>query len=98
MKCVALIGAALLAAPALFSQNPTPVAASPSQNPASANQAASALLSNNDALAQLRRIAQLMEERKAAYARAEITVDTSDLPVSAVAERVLRALEGAEVN
>ncbi len=42
------------------------------------------------------RIAQLMEERKAAYARAEIIVDTSDLPVSAVAERVLRALAEKE--
>ncbi len=61
MKCVALIGAALLAAPALFPQNPAPGAASPNRNSASANQAASALLSNNDALAQLRRISQLME-------------------------------------
>jgi shikimate kinase len=42
------------------------------------------------------RIVQLMEERKAAYARAAFTIDTSDLTVNAVAERVLRALEGRE--
>jgi shikimate kinase len=42
------------------------------------------------------RIELLMEERRHAYARAEITVDTSDLSVSAAAERVLRALEGRE--
>lgn len=42
------------------------------------------------------RIAQLMEERKTAYARAEITVDTSDLPVGRVADRVLRRLQGKE--
>jgi len=40
------------------------------------------------------RITQLMHERQAAYARAAITVDTSDLTVSAAADRVLRALEG----
>jgi shikimate kinase len=40
------------------------------------------------------RIAQLMGERKAAYARAAITIDTSDLSVGGSAERVLRALEG----
>lgn len=56
MKCVALIGAVLLAAPALFPQTQ---ASSPN---AAANQpAASALLSNTDALALLRRISQLME-------------------------------------
>ncbi len=42
------------------------------------------------------RIAQLMEQRRDAYARAEFTVDTSDLSVSAAAERVLRILEGKE--
>src|ERR1700756_5207157 len=57
MKCVALIGAILFAAPVLFPQTPT---SSPSA--AAGNQpATSALLSNNDALAQLRRISQLME-------------------------------------
>jgi shikimate kinase len=40
------------------------------------------------------RIAQLMGERKAAYARAAIIIDTSDLSVGGSAERVLRALEG----
>jgi shikimate kinase len=39
------------------------------------------------------RIAQLIDERKTAYARAAIIVDTSDLSVGAAAERVLRALE-----
>lgn len=64
MKCVALLGAMLLAAPSLFPQAQTssPKAAPPSQNASPANQpAASALLSNNDALALLRRISQLME-------------------------------------
>lgn len=42
------------------------------------------------------RIVQLMGERQAAYARAAITVDTSDLSVGAAAERVLRVLEGKE--
>ncbi len=40
------------------------------------------------------RIAQLMGERKAAYARAAVTIDTSDLTVGGAAERVLRVLEG----
>jgi shikimate kinase len=35
------------------------------------------------------RIAELMEERRAAYARADFTVDTSDLSVAQSAERVL---------
>lgn len=35
------------------------------------------------------RIAELMEERRAAYARAAFTVDTSDLSVAQSAERVL---------
>jgi shikimate kinase len=35
------------------------------------------------------RIAELMEERRAAYARADFTVDTSDLTVAESAERVL---------
>ena len=64
MKCVALLGAMLLAAPALFPQAQTSSAkAAPSSpNATPANQpAASALLSNNDALALLRRISQLME-------------------------------------
>ena len=64
MKCVALMGAALLTALSLFAQTqtPTPNAAAPSQNAAPANQpAASALLSNSDALALLHRISQLME-------------------------------------
>jgi len=64
MKCVALMGAILLAAPSLFPQAQTssPKAAPPSQNAPPASQpAASALLSNNDALALLRRISQLME-------------------------------------
>ena len=64
MKCVALIAAVLLAAPSLSPQTQTsiPKAAPPSQNAAPANQpAASALLSNSEALALLRRIAQLME-------------------------------------
>jgi shikimate kinase / 3-dehydroquinate synthase len=39
------------------------------------------------------RIVQLMDQRKAAYARAAITIDTSDLSVSAAADQVLRALE-----
>ncbi len=42
------------------------------------------------------RIVQLMEQRKTAYARAAIVVDTSDLTINAAAERVLRALEGRE--
>lgn len=36
------------------------------------------------------RIAELMEERRAAYARADFTVDTSDLTVAEAAERVLQ--------
>lgn len=39
------------------------------------------------------RIVQLMEERKAAYARANFLIDTSDLTVAAAAEMVLRVLE-----
>lgn len=35
------------------------------------------------------RIAELMEQRRAAYARADFTVDTSDLTVVEAAERVL---------
>ncbi len=35
------------------------------------------------------RIAELMEERRVAYARADFTVDTSDLTVAEAAERVL---------
>jgi len=42
------------------------------------------------------RIVQLMEERRVAYARAAITIDTSDLTINGVAERVLRALQGRE--
>jgi acyl-CoA thioesterase-1 len=64
MKCLALMGAALLTALSLFAQTqtPTPNAAAPSQNAAPANQpAAGALLSNSDALALLHRISQLME-------------------------------------
>jgi len=57
MKCVALMGAVLLTVPSIFPQTQ---GASP--NPAAANQtAATALLPNNDALALLRRISQLME-------------------------------------
>ena len=37
------------------------------------------------------RIAELMEQRRAAYARADVTVDTSDLSVAESAERVLEA-------
>lgn len=40
------------------------------------------------------RIIKLMGELKAAYARAAIMVDTSDLSVAAAAESVLRVLEG----
>jgi shikimate kinase len=39
------------------------------------------------------RIVELMEARQSAYARAAITIDTSDLTIDVVAERVLRALE-----
>jgi shikimate kinase len=35
------------------------------------------------------RIAELMEQRREAYARADFTVDTSDLTIAGVAERVL---------
>ena len=35
------------------------------------------------------RISELMEERRAVYARADFTVDTSDLSVAESAERVL---------
>jgi len=41
-----------------------------------------------------RKIIELMEARKSAYARAGITIDTSDLTIEAAADRVLRALEG----
>ena len=54
MKRVMCLGALLLAAPALYPQTPTAP-----QNPAQPT--ASALLPNNDALALLRRISQLME-------------------------------------
>jgi len=37
------------------------------------------------------RIAELMGERKAAYARAEVVVDTSDLSIERAAEKVLAA-------
>jgi lysophospholipase L1-like esterase len=57
MKCVTLLAAALLAAPALFPQTPASTPSAPAAN----QPAASALLSNNDAAALLRRIAQLME-------------------------------------
>jgi acyl-CoA thioesterase-1 len=59
MKSVAIMGAVLLAAPALYPQTQTP-----HQNAAASDQSsatASALLPNNDALALLRRISQLME-------------------------------------
>jgi shikimate kinase len=39
------------------------------------------------------RIVELMEARRSAYARAAITIDTSDVSVDGAAERVLRALE-----
>jgi lysophospholipase L1-like esterase len=52
MKCVAVMGAVLLAAQALYPQTQAA-----NQNPASSN----ALLPNNDALALLKRISQLME-------------------------------------
>jgi len=55
MKLAVCLGAALVAAPALYPQ--TQPAAASSQSPAPAT----ALLSNNDALALLRRISQLME-------------------------------------
>jgi lysophospholipase L1-like esterase len=54
MKRAVVLGIVLLAAPALYPQTPAPTQ---SAAPASAN----ALLSNNDALALLRRISQLME-------------------------------------
>jgi shikimate kinase len=37
------------------------------------------------------RIAELMAERKDAYARAEVVVDTSDLSVERAADKVLAA-------
>jgi shikimate kinase len=40
-----------------------------------------------------RKIIELMEARKSAYARAAIMVDTSDLTIEGAADRVLRALE-----
>jgi lysophospholipase L1-like esterase len=59
MKCVAVLVAAMVAAPALFPQSPAanPAAASSAANASSA----SAQLSEGDALALLRRISQLME-------------------------------------
>src|SRR5438105_3736193 len=57
MKCVALIGALLFTAPSLFPQT----SASTSSAAPASQPAASALLSNNDASALLRRISQLME-------------------------------------
>ena len=53
MKLVAVLGAALMAAPALYPQAPSAAPAGQSS--------ATALLSNNDALALLHRISQLME-------------------------------------
>jgi len=41
-----------------------------------------------------RKIIELMEARKAAYARAGVTIDTSDLTIDAAADRVLSALQG----
>ncbi|HVP48518.1 MAG TPA: GDSL-type esterase/lipase family protein [Bryobacteraceae bacterium] len=55
MKLVAVLTAALVAAPAYYPQTPPAAASSQSTAPATA------LLSNNDALALLRRISQLME-------------------------------------
>jgi shikimate kinase len=39
------------------------------------------------------KIVELMEARRSAYARAAITIDTSDLAIDAVADRVLQALQ-----
>lgn len=39
------------------------------------------------------KVVELMEVRQSAYARAAIMIDTSDLSIDTVAERVLRALE-----
>jgi acyl-CoA thioesterase I len=55
MKCVAVVAVVLLSAPLLYPQ--TPATAPATQTPAPST----ALLSNNDALALLRRISQLME-------------------------------------
>lgn len=57
MKCVAVLGVALLAAPGLYPQSPNQAAVPSAQNTAPA----SPLLSNGDALALLKRISQLME-------------------------------------
>ena len=59
MKCVAFLGTALLAAPLFYAQSPiaNPNAAASGQSAATG----SALLTNGDALAVLRRISQLME-------------------------------------
>jgi lysophospholipase L1-like esterase len=54
MKCLAVLGLALLVTPAVYPQTQTGNAATPAAP-------ASALLSNNDALALLKRISQLME-------------------------------------
>jgi shikimate kinase len=42
------------------------------------------------------RIRELMKERAAAYARADLTVDTSDLPLDRVADRVIDAFVARE--
>jgi lysophospholipase L1-like esterase len=55
MKCVAVVALVLLAAPALYSQTQTAAPAAQAAAPSNA------LLSNNDGLALLRRISQLME-------------------------------------
>ena len=55
MKCVAVVASVLLAVPALYSQTQAPATTTQTAAPSSA------LLSNNDALALLRRISQLME-------------------------------------
>ena len=55
MKCVAVVALVLLAAPALYSQTQAAAPAAQAAAPSSA------LLSNNDGLALLRRISQLME-------------------------------------
>ena len=44
------------------------------------------------------KIVEMMEARQSAYARAAITIDTSDLTIDAAAERVLRALENKRVE
>jgi shikimate kinase len=41
------------------------------------------------------RIARLLQERRSAYARADITIDTSDAPIAQIAERVIDAFAEA---